>query len=217
MKLWKPFLDQEFEKPYFKNLNQFLNAELNSKTIFPAKEEIFRAFKKTPLEKVKVVILGQDPYHGPGQAHGLCFSVPKNIKLPPSLKNIFKELSDDLKIPMPESGDLTKWADQGVLLLNTVLTVEAGKAGSHQNQGWEIFTDKMIEVINENCDHVVFILWGSHAQKKSELIDQKKHLIISNVHPSPLSVYRGFFGSKPFSQANEWLESKGITPVDWTL
>lgn len=211
---WKQFFDQEFQKPYFKDLNEFLNKQLKSKTVFPPTDQVYAAFKKTPLKNVKVVILGQDPYHGPGQAHGLSFSVPKGIPLPPSLKNIFQELESDVG-SKHENGDLSHWAEQGVLLLNSVLTVNSGQAASHQKKGWETFTDEVIKIVNDNCDHVVFILWGSYAQKKAEFVDKKKHLVLTSVHPSPLSVYRGFFGSKPFSKANAWLKSKGLKPIKW--
>ncbi len=213
---WLKKLNSEFETERMKNLKLFLNEEnKNGKIIYPDKKNYFRALELVPVEKVKVVILGQDPYHGPGQAHGLSFSVPDRVRFPPSLQNIFKELKDDLGLEIPKSGDLSRWAEQGVLLLNSVLTVEKDKAASHQKKGWEPFTDKIISVVNENCKHVVFILWGSYAQKKAEFVDSKKHLVLKGVHPSPLSSYRGFFGSKPFSQANTWLEAQGLTPIQW--
>lgn len=197
-------------------LKSFLQDEVkNKKTIFPSAENVFKALQLVPLENVKVVILGQDPYHGLGQAHGLSFSVPASMKIPPSLQNIFKELESDLKIKPPANGDLSHWAQQGVLLLNSVLTVQQDLAASHQKKGWEHFTDKIISIINQNCAHVVFILWGSYAQKKAEFVDQGRHLVLKSAHPSPLSSYRGFFGSKPFSTANEWLRAKGINQIRW--
>ena len=213
---WLKFLNSEFETQHMKQLKNFLNLETkNKKNIFPQPHHIFRSLQLVPLEKVKVVILGQDPYHGSGQAHGLSFSVPEKIPLPPSLQNIFKELKSDLGITPPTSGDLTHWAQQGVLLLNSVLTVEKDSPASHQKKGWEQFTDKVISVINENCDHVVFILWGSYAQKKAQFVDPSRHLVIKSVHPSPLSSYRGFFGSKPFSRTNQWLSSNGLKEIEW--
>lgn len=197
-------------------LKLFLSDEVkNKKTVFPAAENVFKALQLVPLESVKVVILGQDPYHGVGQAHGLSFSVPDKIMLPPSLQNIFKELHSDLQVAPSNTGDLTRWALQGVLLLNSVLTVQQDLAASHQKKGWEQFTDKIISIINQNCEHVVFILWGSYAQKKAEYVDQSRHLVLKSAHPSPLSSYRGFFGSKPFSKANQWLESHGINQIQW--
>jgi uracil-DNA glycosylase len=215
---WKKFLIEEFEKPYMTDLKKFLkNEKLTKKTVFPPGPLIFNALNTTDFEKVKVVILGQDPYHGPSQAHGLSFSVPQGVRKPPSLLNIFKELHDDLKIPIPEHGDLSSWAKQGVLLLNATLTVQASKAGSHQNKGWELFTDKIIHVLNDNKENLVFMLWGSFAQKKGQFIDRKKHLVLESVHPSPLSAYRGFLGCKHFSKANAYLKSKGIKPIDWSI
>jgi uracil-DNA glycosylase len=215
---WKKLLKAELNQKYFLKLEQFLNCEYkNKKIIYPDPEFIFNAFNILNLNKIKVVILGQDPYHGDGEAHGLSFSVRKGIKIPPSLRNIFKELESDLKVSHPESGDLTKWAEQGVLLLNTVLTVEKDKAHSHSKQGWENFTDKTISIISQNCDHVVFILWGKPAQEKVKLINQNKHLVLQSVHPSPLSSYRGFFGSRPFSTANDWLIKHHRAPVNWSL
>ena len=197
-------------------LKSFLQDEVkNKKNIFPAAENVFKALQLVPLEYVKIVILGQDPYHGMGQAHGLSFSVPAQMKIPPSLQNIFKELESDLQIKPAVHGDLTRWAQQGVLLLNSVLTVQQDLAASHQKKGWEQFTDKIISIVNQNCDHVVFILWGSYAQKKAEFVDQNRHLVLKSAHPSPLSSYRGFFGSKPFSKANQWLSSKGINQIQW--
>jgi uracil-DNA glycosylase len=213
---WKDVLFDEFQKDYMKKLKAFLKSEhAKKKTIYPKPSDIFRALNTTPFEKVKVVILGQDPYHGPGQAHGLSFSVPAGVAFPPSLQNIFKELKADLGVEKPKSGDLTRWAEQGVLLLNATLTVEGGKAGSHQNKGWEHFTDAIIHKLNEGRTHLVFILWGSYAQKKASFIDTKKHLVLKAVHPSPLSSHRGFFGSKPFSQTNKYLTAHHIKPIHW--
>lgn len=199
-------------------IKEFLHEQKEAgKTIYPQEENVFQALKLTPLEEVRVVILGQDPYHGENQAQGLAFSVPDDQKLPPSLRNIFKEFSDDLGIPSPKKGDLTSWAKQGVLLLNTVLTVEAGKAGSHHNRGWEAFTDEVLKAVNRERNNVVFILWGSPAQKKASLIDESRNLILRSAHPSPLSSYRGFFGSKPFSKTNEYLRSHGLKEIRWDL
>lgn len=215
---WKKLLNEEFDSAYFASLKTFLIAEKNSgKTIYPPGKQIFAAFDATPFDKVKVVILGQDPYHGPGQANGLCFSVNRGVKPPPSLVNIFKELQSDLNIPFPSLGDLSKWAQQGILLLNATLTVRAHEAGSHQNKGWEIFTDKTIQAISKNKTNVVFILWGRYAQSKRTLIDESKHHVIASAHPSPLSAHNGFLGSKPFSKTNAYLISKGIAPVDFSL
>ena len=212
---WKNLIDTETAKPYMKELKQHLLHDYNTKTVYPSHKDILKALEMTPLEDVKVVILGQDPYHGPGQAHGLSFSVPNGIKMPPSLLNIFKELSDDLNVPRPTQTDLTSWAKQGVLLLNTTLTVLGGNPMSHANLGWETFTDEILNWINNQKEGVVFILWGAHAQKKMRFIDQSKHLVIKSPHPSPLSAHRGFFGSKPFSMANAYLVSRGNTPVGW--
>ena len=213
---WLKPLKNEFELSYMKVLKSFLKKEFDQKkVIYPDKKNYFKALDLVDLKNVKVVILGQDPYHGPGQAHGLCFSVQDGIRFPPSLKNIFKELQSDLGIAVPNTGNLERWGQQGVLLLNSVLTVEDGKAAAHQKKGWEQFTNKIIEVVNENCDHVVFILWGAYAQKKAAFVDRKKHLILESVHPSPLSSHRGFFGSKPFSKTNVWLKSKGLKPIQW--
>ncbi|MBY0554489.1 uracil-DNA glycosylase [bacterium] len=213
---WLKYLENEFATERMKKLRSFLTDEYKkNKTIYPAKQNYFKALDLVDLKNVKVVILGQDPYHGEGQAHGLCFSVQDGVRFPPSLQNIFKELKADLNIDIPQSGNLTRWAEQGVLLLNSVLTVEQDKAASHQKKGWEEFTDKIISVVNENCDHVVFILWGAYAQKKAAFVDRNKHLVLESVHPSPLSSHRGFFGSKPFSKTNAWLQSKGIKPVKW--
>ena len=206
------------EKPYMIGLVNFIESERSKgKIIYPDDNEIFEALKLTPFEKVKVVILGQDPYHGVGQAHGLCFSVKKGVKTPPSLVNIFKELKDDLKIQPPQNGYLEPWTREGVLLLNSVLTVEAGEAGSHHGKGWEQFTDKIIEILNEKKNNLVFILWGGPAQKKASKVDQTKHLVLKSVHPSPLSFYRGFLGSKPFSKTNKYLNENGKEEINWSL
>lgn len=215
---WREVLGDEFEKDYMQDLRKFLISEADGgKIIYPPGPEIFAALNLTPFDKVKVVIIGQDPYHGPGQAHGLCFSVKKGVKIPPSLVNIYKELKDDMGITPPSHGHLSEWADQGVLLLNNVLTVEDGKAGSHHGQGWELFTDKIIWVLNEKKENLVFILWGSPAQKKAAAVDPSRHHILKSVHPSPLSSYRGFFGSKPFSKTNEFLKSKRIQEINWQI
>jgi uracil-DNA glycosylase len=215
---WKKKLQGEFEKDSMKSLMAFLQKESKAgKTIYPQGDEYFAALNLTPLDKVKVVIVGQDPYHGPGQAHGLCFSVRDGVRFPPSLLNIFKELNADVGVSIPKSGSLTKWAEHGVLLLNAVLTVEDGKAAAHAGKGWEQFTDKIIHVLNEEKENIVFILWGAYAQKKASFVDRKKHFVIESVHPSPLSAHRGFFGTKPFSKANAYLKSKGKEPVDWSL
>ena len=214
-KSWKEVLQTEFDKPYFENLVGFVKQEYASHTIFPPAGQIFNAFNTCPFNHVKVVILGQDPYHGPRQAHGLCFSVNDGIQFPPSLQNIFKEITSDLGIPAPKTGNLTRWAEQGVLLLNATLTVRASQAGSHQGRGWEEFTDAVIKIISEKAENVVFILWGSYAIKKKTLIDASKHCILTAPHPSPLSSYRGFFGCKHFSQTNTYLTSKGKTPIEW--
>lgn len=212
---WKQALASEFEKPYFKELTDFVRQEYQSSTVYPPGSYIFNAFEHCPFDKVKVVILGQDPYHEPGQAHGLSFSVQDGIPFPPSLVNIFKELGSDLGKPTPTSGNLLRWADQGVLLLNATLTVRAHMAGSHQNHGWETFTDAVIHKLAENRSHLVYILWGSYAQKKGTFIDATKNLVLKSAHPSPLSAYRGFFGSKPFSKANDYLIVTGQEPIDW--
>jgi uracil-DNA glycosylase len=214
---WKKILMEEFQSPYFSELKKFLVEETASRTIYPPGLQIFNAFQHTPFDRVKVVILGQDPYHGAGQAHGLCFSVPPGIKAPPSLKNIFKELQSDLGITIPAHGSLESWADQGVLLLNATLTVRATEAGSHQNRGWETFTNAVIEKISREKTNVVFLLWGRYAQAKESLVDGEKHLVLKAAHPSPFSAYNGFFGCQHFSKANSFLEQKGIEPVDWTL
>lgn len=215
---WKNYLMDEFEKDYMSDLRGFLKTQYDSrKIIYPRGNEYFAALNLTPFDQVKVVIVGQDPYHGPDQAHGLSFSVKPGVPLPPSLQNIFKELNQDLGIPVPKTGHLQKWAEQGVLLLNAVLTVEGGRANSHQGKGWELFTDRVIHLVNDYKEHVVFVLWGSYAQKKGAFIDRKKHLVIETPHPSPLSAYRGFFGSKPFSKINAYLRSTGQTAIDWRL
>lgn len=215
---WKQHLHLEFETDRMKTLKKFLAAEYKAgKTIYPRGDDYFAALNLTPFDKVKVVIVGQDPYHGPGQAHGLCFSVQEGVRFPPSLQNIFKELQADVGVKIPQSGSLKKWAEQGVLLLNAVLTVEDGKAASHQGRGWEEFTDRIIHVLNEEKENLVFILWGSYAQKKAAFVDRKKHLVLESVHPSPLSAHRGFFGTKPFSRTNAYLRSKGLGEIDWSL
>ena len=214
---WSDFIAAQQQQPYFQALQQFIDQQSHAgKTIFPAPQDRFNAFSLTELDQVKVVILGQDPYHGEGQAHGLSFSVQAGTKLPPSLRNIYKELADDLQWKsIPESGDLSHWATQGVLLLNTVLTVEKANAGSHAKQGWEQFTDNVIQHINDQTEGVIFLLWGSYAIKKSQMIDQQKHHILTAVHPSPLSAYRGFFGCKHFSQTNQLLKDQGKKTINW--
>lgn len=213
---WLTELGAEFEKDYMKSLKSFLQQEKNkNKTIYPNGNNYFEALNRTPFDKVKVVILGQDPYHGPGQAHGLSFSVPKGVRPPPSLQNIFKEIKSDLGRSPSVSEDLSAWADQGVLLLNSVLTVEDGKPASHQGKGWELFTDKIIQLLNEKRTHLVFILWGSYAQKKAAFVDRNKHFVIESVHPSPLSAHRGFMGSKPFSKANQYLKKQLGSEIQW--
>ena len=215
---WKEHLAEEFRRPYMQGLAEFVAAEEKAcKVLFPASQHCFNALNSTPLDNVRVVILGQDPYHGPGQAHGLCFSVRPNVAIPPSLVNIFKEIQDDLGIAPPDHGCLQPWAEQGVLLLNSVLTVVQGQAGAHQGKGWETFTDKVIETINREREGVVFLLWGSYAKKKGQHIDRSKHLVLDGPHPSPLSAYRGFFGCKHFSKANDWLEQQGKPTVNWAL
>lgn len=215
---WKHVLNEEFEKPYFSEIAAFLKAEKKAgKVIYPPGPLIFNAFNTTPFEQVKLVILGQDPYHGPGQAHGLSFSVPPGIPPPPSLVNIFKELNQDLNIPIPSHGNLEKWAKQGVLLINASLTVEAHNPMSHSKIGWHHFTDGVIRLLSEQKEHIVFILWGGFAKTKQELIDKTKHLILTAAHPSPLSAYNGFYGCRHFSKANEWLIAKGMSPIDWSL
>ncbi|MDP3466399.1 MAG: uracil-DNA glycosylase [Sulfuricurvum sp.] len=214
---WKEALRYEFTQPYMSELKEFLVEEKKHYTLFPRGNDIFNAFNLCPFDTVKVVILGQDPYHGEGQAHGLSFSVQQGVPLPPSLQNIFKELVDDIRCSFPKNGDLSGWATQGVLLLNTLLTVRKGEPFSHKERGWETFTDQVIKTLSARREHIVFILWGAHAGKKSALIDETKHCILKAPHPSPLSSYRGFFGSKPFSKTNEYLSRYGILPIDWTL
>ncbi|KEZ49335.1 uracil-DNA glycosylase [Metabacillus indicus] len=214
---WWQWLKPEFEKSYYAKLREFLKEEYASETVYPPMNDIFHALDATSYENVKAVILGQDPYHGPNQAHGLSFSVQKGVKQPPSLRNIFLELKDDLGCEPPDHGCLEKWADQGVLLLNTVLTVRKGQAASHKGQGWETFTDRIIELLNEREQPVVFILWGKHAAAKKELIDENRHVIIESPHPSPFSARRGFFGSKPFSKTNEALRKLGRDEIDWEI
>lgn len=214
---WEALLDDEFKKDYYLKLRQFLINEYRTRIIHPDMNDIFNALHYTAYSDVKVVILGQDPYHGPNQAHGLSFSVKPGVPAPPSLVNIYKELNSDLDCYIPNNGYLKKWADQGVLLLNTVLTVREGEANSHKNMGWECFTDKIISLLNDREDPIVFILWGANAQSKTAIINNLRHCIIKSVHPSPLSVYRGFFGSKPFSKANEFLKSIGKEPIDWQI
>lgn len=215
---WKAHLLDEFQQPYMQTLREFLaNRKRLGRTVYPPGHLIFNALNSTPFEQVRVVILGQDPYHGPGQAHGLCFSVNPGVPLPPSLQNIFKELQADLGIERPPHGCLGNWAEQGVLLLNAVLTVEAGNAASHEGQGWERFTDAVVGKVNELREHVVFLLWGSYAQKKGSIIDTRRHLVLKAPHPSPLSARRGFFGCRHFSKANDYLRATGQAPIDWSL
>lgn len=215
---WRPILADQFEQAYMQALFAFLNSEMTrGKVIYPPMEQWFNAFLHTPFDKVKVVILGQDPYHGAGQAHGLSFSVPEGVAIPPSLANIFKELHRDLGVPLPTQGNLLAWADQGVLLLNATLTVEANRAGSHQNRGWEHFTDTIISCLNDQREGIVFLLWGAFAHKKAALIDDRKHCILTTSHPSPLAAYRGFLGSGQFSEANQYLVSQGKKAIDWSL
>ena len=212
---WKKLLADEFEKEYFIKLADFVREEFKTRKIYPPAKLIFNAFDQCPFDNLKIVILGQDPYHGPGQAHGLCFSVNDGVDFPPSLRNIFKELQNDVGKAIPDSGNLINWAKQGVLLLNATLTVRANQAGSHQNKGWEHFTDAVIRKINDEKAHVVFILWGNYAISKGKFIDQNKHMVLTSVHPSPLSASRGFFGNHHFSRANEFLKNNGLKPVEW--
>lgn len=214
---WQELIEKEQAKEYYQKLEQFIEEEYATKTIYPAKEQIFEALKWTPYENVKVVILGQDPYHGPNQAHGLSFSVQPGVKVPPSLQNIYKELATDIGCPPVTHGYLERWAKQGVLLLNTVLTVRQGEANAHRGQGWEEFTDQVIKELNQKAEQVIFILWGKPAQAKAKMIDLNKHLILTAPHPSPLSSYRGFFGSQPFSKVNHALEKRGASPIEWCL
>ena len=217
MTSWKEILKEERTKPYFQELTAFLDKEYEEQTIYPARVDIGSALRATPFDEVKVVILGQDPYHGPGQAHGMSFSVKPGVKIPPSLRNMFKELANDLGCPVPTTGYLESWAKQGVLLLNTVLTVRAGEANSHKGKGWEIFTDTVIQKLSEREKPIIFVLWGRPAQSKKKLIDTTKHVILESVHPSPLSASRGFFGSKPYSKINEQLQAWGEKPIDFCL
>ncbi|MBQ8423979.1 MAG: uracil-DNA glycosylase [Coprobacter sp.] len=212
---WRERLQQEFDAPYFEQLTAFVRNEYATTTVYPPGGQMFAAFDACPFDKVRVVILGQDPYHEPGQAHGLCFSVNDGVQFPPSLQNIFKEINADLGIPVPRSGNLARWARQGVLLLNATLTVRAHSAGSHQNKGWERFTDAVIHRLAQEREHLVFILWGSYAQRKGDFIDTSRHLVLKSAHPSPLSAYRGFFGNKHFSRANAYLAEHGIEPIQW--
>lgn len=212
---WKSLLADEFEKPYFQQLTAFVRDEYRNQTIYPKGLDIFKAFDACDFSNVKVVIIGQDPYHGPGQANGLCFSVRQDVRVPPSLLNIFKEIREDLGKPIPASGDLERWAKQGVLLLNATLTVKANCPGSHQNKGWETFTDAVIKKISDEKEGIVFLLWGAYAQKKGEMIDRNKHLVLMSAHPSPFSADRGFFGCRHFSKANAYLKTKGKGEIDW--
>ena len=212
---WHTQLAAEFDKPYFAALTAFVRSEYTAGTCYPPGKLIFNAFNLCPFDKVKAVIIGQDPYHEPGQAHGLCFSVNDGVRFPPSLVNIFSEISSDLGKPAPQSGSLVRWGEQGVLLLNATLTVRAHQAGSHQRRGWEEFTDAAIRALSAGREHIVFILWGSYAQSKAQLIDASKHLILRSVHPSPLSAHRGFFGNRHFSKCNKYLQDNGIEPIDW--
>ena len=214
---WRPILLAETEKPYWKTLQQFVRAERQQHTIFPPDKEVFAALHLTPYEQVRVLILGQDPYHGPKQAHGLCFSVQRGVSVPPSLVNIYKELRDDLGCTIPKHGNLEHWATQGVLLLNAVLTVRAGQANSHQGKGWETFTDAVIRAVNDKPDRVVFVLWGAYARKKAPLINRARHVIVESAHPSPLSASTGFFGSRPFSKINAALREAGKPEIDWQI
>ena len=214
---WRPALAAEVSEPYFAELRGFLEEERRTHTVFPPEGEVFTQFELTPYDRVRVLILGQDPYHGPKQAHGLAFSVRPGVRPPPSLANIFKELHADQGCPIPRHGSLTRWAEQGVLLLNAVLTVRRGEANSHKNRGWERFTDAVIRAVNERESTVVFVLWGAYAGKKAELIDTRRHVVLRSAHPSPFSADRGFFGSKPFSQINAALEKSGQPPIDWCL
>jgi uracil-DNA glycosylase len=214
---WQDEVGEQFERPYYAQLRDFLKTEYRTGRVYPAEEDIFGALHHTPYADVKAVILGQDPYHGPGQAHGLSFSVKPGVPLPPSLRNIFKELRDDVGVPMGTDGHLTGWARQGVLLLNAVLTVRDGESNSHKGRGWETFTDAVVERLNARERPIAFVLWGSHAQAKGARIDESRHLVLRSPHPSPLSARRGFFGSKPFSRINAWLTARGEAPIDWTI
>jgi len=212
---WKKKLQPEFEKTYFRDLVDFVKKEYTQYAVYPTGTNIFNAFEQCAFDKLKVVIIGQDPYHGPGQAHGLCFSVNNNIAMPPSLINIFKEIENDLGKSKPGNGNLERWAKQGVLLLNATLTVRANTPGSHQNKGWETFTDSVIRILSEEKDNIVFLLWGAYAQRKGTIIDESKHKVLKSAHPSPFAAHKGFFGNKHFSQTNTFLLSKGLEPIDW--
>lgn len=214
---WNPILRGEFDKPYWNELQAFVAEQRSQATVYPPHDRVFAALHLTSYKSTRVMILGQDPYHGPGQAHGLCFSVQPDVRVPPSLANIHKELASDLGVPVPDHGNLENWARNGVLLLNATLTVRAGQAGSHQGKGWETFTDEVISSVSAKPDHVVFILWGAYARKKTSLIDRSRHTIIESPHPSPLSAHNGFFGTKPFSRTNEALLEHGQSPIDWSL
>jgi uracil-DNA glycosylase len=214
---WRPYLGAELEKPYFEKLRAFVERERRTHTVYPPEDEVFAALELTPYERVKVMILGQDPYHGPGQAHGLAFSVRPEVTPPPSLRNMLRELRDDVGCPLPDNGDLVPWARQGVLLLNAVLTVRDGEPNSHKGKGWETFTDAVIRAVNDRPEPVVFVLWGGYAGKKEALLDAGRHTVLKSAHPSPLSAKRGFFGSRPFSKINAALEKVGQAPVDWCL
>lgn len=214
-KSWRPHLGAEVEKPYFERLREFVDAERRTHTVYPPEDDVFAALERTPYEQVKVLILGQDPYHGPGQAHGLAFSVRPGVALPPSLRNIFRELRDDQQCPLPPSGSLVRWTEQGVLLLNAVLTVRDGEPNSHQGKGWETFTDAAIRAVSAKSERVVFVLWGGYAGKKESLIDAERHTVLKSAHPSPLSAKRGFLGSRPFGRINAALQASGQAPVDW--
>ena len=214
---WLPYLEPEFKKPYYRELYNFIKEEYSKYVIYPPSEDIFNALKYTPINQVKVVLLGQDPYHEPGQAHGLSFSVKPGVKIPPSLINMYKELNSEYGYPIPDSGYLVKWAEQGVLLMNTVLTVRAGVANSHKNKGWENFTDAVIRAVNTQDRPIVYFLWGSNARAKKSLITNEKHLVLETVHPSPLSAYNGFFGCNHFMLCNEFLEKNGVSPIDWAI
>lgn len=214
---WRERLQGEFDKPYFEQLTAFVRQEYMQRVVYPPAKLIFNAFNLCPFQRVKVVLIGQDPYHGPGQAQGLCFSVNEGVKFPPSLVNIFKELESDLGVPTPRSGSLVHWARQGVFLLNATLTVREHEAGSHQNRGWEEFTDAVIRCLATEREHLVFILWGSYAQRKGAFIDRSRHLVITSPHPSPLSAYHGFFGTKPFSRTNDYLVANGQEPIQWEV